>query len=177
MTEREWDELKDRELDDSLAALFQFADQPEPLPGFTARTMKAVRRAPLPAGRRRLTKWKVTARHAEALRAKAGWLALVGGSAAATYGVVVSQPIVAELFAALVATGVRVGVWLMHLAGAAATLANLFTATGLAIARAVATRDGSIGLLLIASIGALSLAALRRLLISESEASVWQELS
>ena len=169
MTEQEWDELKDRELDESLTALFKSVDAPAPLPGFASRTMKAVRREPLPAGRRRL---------AHPWTAPIGWAALIGARGCCDiYGVTVSQPVVAELFARLVAAGIRIGMRLMGFVGAAAALTNLLTATGLAIARAVATRDGSISLTLIVVVGALSLAALRRLLVSESEAPKWQELS
>jgi hypothetical protein len=53
----------------------------------------------------------------------------------------------------------------------------VFTTSGLAIARAAATTEGSAGLMLVALAGALSLSALRRLLFSEEEASQWQEVS
>lgn len=168
MTEHEWDELKSREQDESLTALFKSVDAPAPLPGFTSRTMKAVRRAPLPAGRSAL-------RHP--LTAPIAWGALIGGSALAAGLLAVSQPGVAEMFASLLNVGIRVGIWLMHLIGNFAALSDLFTTTGMAIARSVATTQGSIGLVLTAATGALALAALRRLLVSESEAPKWQELS
>jgi hypothetical protein len=168
MTEQEWDELKGRELDDSLAVLFKAVDEPKPLPGFTSRTMQAVRREPLPAGRRPL-------RHP--LVVPFGWAASIAAAMAGAYFVLVTQPSVAQLFASLLAAGVRAGMWLLLFVGSAATFFGLFTTTGLAVARAVVTRDGSISLSLIAAVAALSLAALRRLLISESEVSPWQELS
>ena len=168
MTEREWDELKSGELDDRLAALFKTVDPPKPLAGFTSRTMKAVRREPLPAGRRPL---------GHPLVLPFGWAAFIGAVTAAAYFVLATQPAVAASFAWLLAVGVRAGMWLLQLVGSAATVFGLFTTTGLAIARAIATRDGSLGLTLIAAVAALSLAALRRLLISESEVSPWQELS
>ena len=48
MTLQEWEQQKDRELDQKLSALFQSAQSPAPRPGFVSRTMKAVRQAPLP---------------------------------------------------------------------------------------------------------------------------------
>jgi hypothetical protein len=168
MTEHEWDELKGRELDDGLVALFKAADAPAPRSGFTSRTMRAVRREPPPTGRRAL-------RHP--LVAPFGLAASIAVSIGAAYFVLATQPGVAELFARLLAAGVRVGMWPLTFVGQAATFFGLFSATGLAVARAVATRDGSIGLTLTAAVAALSLAALRRLLISESEVPPWQELS
>jgi hypothetical protein len=168
VTEQEWDELKNGEQDDRLAALFKAVDPPKPLPGFTSRTMKAVRCEPLAMGRQPL-------RHP--LVAPFGWAAFVGTVTAAAYFVLATEPAVTGSFAWLLAIGVRVGMWVLQLAGSAAMLFGLFSTTGLAIARAIATRDGSLGLTLIAAVAALSLAALRRLLISESEVSPWQELS
>jgi hypothetical protein len=168
VTEQEWDELKGRELDDSLAALFRAVDAPKPLPGFTSRTMKAVRREPLPAGRRAL-------RHP--LLGPLGWAAAITAAMAAAYVVLTTQPAVAESFARLLAAGVRLVMWLPQLIGSAATFFGVFTTAGFAVARAVVTREGTISLTVIAAVAALSLAALRRLLISESEAPPWQELS
>jgi hypothetical protein len=168
VTEQEWDELKGRELDDSLAALFRAVDAPKPLPGFTSRTMKAVRREPLPEGRRAL-------RHP--LLAPLGWAAAITVAMAAAYLVLTTQPAVAGSFARLLAVGVRLVMWLPQLIGSAATFFGVFTTAGFAVARAVVTREGTISLTVIAAVAALSLAALRRLLISESEAPPWQELS
>jgi hypothetical protein len=168
VTEQEWDELKGDELDHSLAVLFKAVEAPKPLPGFTSRTMKAVRREPLPAGRRPLH---------HPLLIPFGWAASVAAAMAGGYFVLATQPAVPELFASLLAAGLRAGMWLLQFVGSAATFFGLFTTTGLAVARAVVTRDGSISLTLIAAVAALSLAALRRLLISESEVSSWQELS
>ena len=50
MTLEEWEEEKDRELDESLTTLFQAVERPEPSAGFASKTMKAVRLAPLAAG-------------------------------------------------------------------------------------------------------------------------------
>ena len=92
-------ELRDledhRELDDSLAALFKAVDAPKPLPGFTSRTMRAVRREPLPAGRRPL-------RHP--LVVPVGCAAAVVVATASVYFVLATQPAVAESFAWLLAT-------------------------------------------------------------------------
>jgi hypothetical protein len=168
VTEQEWDELKGRELDDSLAALFKAVDAPKPLPGFTSRTMRAVRREPLPAGRRAL-------RHP--LVVPVGCAAAVVVATASVYFVLATQPAVAESFAWLLATGMRVGMWLLQFTGSAATFLGVLSSTGFAVARAIVTRDGFISLTLIAAVAALSLAALRRLLVSEREVSPWQGLS
>jgi hypothetical protein len=164
VTEQEWDELKSRELDDRLAALFKALGAPTPSPGFTSRTMKAVRRERLPAGRRTLD---------HPLSAPLGWGALVAAVATAASVVVATQPAVAALVARLLGAGVGAGMALVRFVGWAATFFGLFSTTGLAVARAVATREGSISLTLMAAAAALSLAALRRLLISENEVSPW----
>jgi hypothetical protein len=168
VTEQEWNELKGRELDDSLTALFKRVDAPKPLPGFTSRTMKAVRREALPAGRRAL---------GHPLVVPFGWAASIAVAMAGAYFILTIRPAVAESFAWLLAAGVRAGMWLLQFVGWAATFFGLFSTTGFAVARVVATRDGSISLTLIAAVAALSLAALRRLLITENEVSPWQELS
>jgi hypothetical protein len=168
MTEQEWDELKDRELDERLTSLFKSVERPGPLAGFASRTMKAVRQEPLPAGRRPLRSPVTTL---------IGWAALIGSATAASYAVVVNQPVAAELFASLVAVGIHLGAWLVHFVGPSLALSDLFTATGRAVARAVASREGFTGLMAIAATGALALSALHRLLSSESEAPRWQELS
>jgi hypothetical protein len=168
MTEQEWDELKDRELDERLTSLFKSVERPRPLAGFVTRTMKAVRQEPLPASRRPLRNPMI---------APIGWAALIAGATAASYAVVVNQPVAAEFFASLVAVGIRLGAWLVHFVGAGLALSDLFTATGRAVGRAVASREGFTGLMAIAATGALALSALHRLLIPESEASRWQELS
>ena len=171
MTEQEWDEQKDRELDERLTSLFksvESVERPGPLAGFASRTLKAVRQEPLPAGRRPLRNPVITL---------IGWAALIAGATAAFSAVVVNQPVAAELFVSLVAVGIRLGAWLVHFAGAWLALSDLFAMTGRAVARAVASREGFAGLMAIAATGALALSALRRLLISESEAPRWQELS
>jgi hypothetical protein len=167
VTEQQWDELEGRKLEDSLTALFNAADAPKPLPGFTSRTMKAVRREPPPAGRRAL---------GHPLVVPFGWAASIAVAITCAYFVLATQPAVVELLRWLLATEVWAGMRLVRFAGWAATFFGLFSTTGFAVARAVATRDGSISLTLIAAVAALSLAALRRLLMSESEAPPWQEL-
>ena len=54
---------------------------------------------------------------------------------------------------------------------------DLLTTTGVAVSRAMVTAEGTAGLLLTAVVGALSLSALHRLLISKREEPEWQELS
>jgi hypothetical protein len=56
-------------------------------------------------------------------------------------------------------------------------LLDVLATTGLAVSRAAATTEGTAGLLLTALVGALSLSALHRLLMTEGEDSRWQEAS
>jgi hypothetical protein len=168
VTHEQWEEEQDRELDARLTALFRSAPPPQPPSGFLRRTLEAIRRQPLPAGRRPLRQpWSVPL----------GWAALVAGTAATAWLIIVNQPLIAAMFASLLSRGVSVGVWALQLAGTAMPLLDVFTTTGLAVARVVATKEGSAGLMLIGATGALSLSLLHRLLFSEREASRWQELS
>jgi hypothetical protein len=54
---------------------------------------------------------------------------------------------------------------------------DVLTTTGLAVSRAAVTAEGTTALVFTAVVGALSLSALHRLLISEGDNSQWQELS
>ena len=49
MTQNEWEDESDRELDAGLTALFQSVESLQPPAGFALRTMRAVRREPLMA--------------------------------------------------------------------------------------------------------------------------------
>jgi hypothetical protein len=106
-----------------------------------------------------------------------GWAALIGGTTAMAYFIMMNLPLIGGLFTRVLGGGIGVGVWLVHFMGTGLALSNLFTTTGLAVARVVATREGSAGLMLMAVIGALSLSALHRLLFAEGEASRWQRVS
>jgi hypothetical protein len=161
-------ELDEDKLDAELAAAFRSAGPPVPSPAFAARTMRAVKRAPLSEGRRAL-------RHPLAFLA--GWAAMIAIVAFSMLMVAASQPIVASGFSRLISRGVGAGVWLLQFKGALLALADVLTTTGLAVARAAATREGSTGLALTAVIGAISLSALRRLLISEGGDEQWHEVS
>ena len=164
MTLQEWEEQKDGELDESLTALFESVEPPSPRSGFVSRTMKAVRRAPLPAGRRAL-------RHA--WTTPLGWAALVSVATAATYGIVLNQPLVAEAFASLVGGGVRAGLWLLQFVRTGAAVFDVFSTTGRAVARAMSTKQATAGLTVMTGIAAFSLFTLKRLLFSEKESSSW----
>ena len=65
----------------------------------------------------------------------------------------------------------------MQFAQTAARVFNLFTTAAAAVSRAMVTAEGTTGLVLTAVVGALSLSALHRLLISKREDSQWQEIS
>ncbi|MSO56613.1 MAG: hypothetical protein EXQ55_06795 [Acidobacteria bacterium] len=162
--------LLEDEGDAEISALFRSVEAPAPTADFVARAMSAVRRVPLPAGRRPL-------RHP--LTGLAGWAALIAGVAVSSWAIAETQPQLATTFTMLVSGGVGVGVRLMQFMTAGLALSDVFTTTGLAVTRAALTREGSVGLVLVSAMGAFSLSALHRLLISdrsERGVSQWQEL-
>ncbi len=154
--------------DEQLIALFKLVDAPAPSADFARRTMHAVMRAPLPAGRKALR---------DPLMAMFGWAAVIAAVAMSVFTIALSQPLVAASFSRLITYGVGTGVWLMQLGQRLMTLMDVLSTTGLAVLRAVATFEGTTGLVLIAVVGGVSLSALHRLLISEGGESQWQELS
>jgi hypothetical protein len=154
--------------DAQLLALFQSVDTPAPSADFATRTLRAVKRAPLPAGRKPLR---------DPLVSMFGWAAVIAAVALSLGAISFSQPLVASAFSRLITRGVGTGVWLMQLARTLTTVLDVLTTTGLAVLRAVSTTEGTTGLVLTAVVGAISLSALHRLLISEGEETQWQELS
>ena len=159
MTEHEWDQLKDRELDNSLGVLFRSAGALAPLPEFTSRTLKAVRRAPLPAGRRAL-------RHP--LVAPISWTVLIAAAAGALAAVVAAHPAVATFVASVLVGAVRANLWVLHSVTVGFAWADLLRVIGRAVALGIATPQGSLGIMVIVATAALSLSALRRLLDLDS---------
>ena len=158
----------DEALDAALRAHFAQAEAPAPSADFVARTMRAVKLAPLPAGRRPLR---------DPLAALLGWAAIIAGVALSALMVVLANPSIASGSTRVIAHAIGVGVWLTRFDAAALGLLNVFAAIGSAVARAAATSEGAAGLIVIAAIGGLSMSALRRLLISEEERHPWPELS
>jgi hypothetical protein len=163
MTLQEWEEEKDRELDERLMSLLR-SDRPVPPAGFVARTMKAVRRAPLPEGRQPLHRpWTVPL----------GWVALISASAAMAYSVLMNQRVAAELLSSVLAFGVRLGMRLLQSVHTSSMVFDVLVTTGRVAAHAMSTREGSAGLMLMALVAAVSLTMLNRLLVSEKESSSW----
>ena len=154
--------------DEQMLALFELVDTPAPSPGFTSRTMRAVVHASLPAGRKALR---------DPLASMLGWAAVISSVAFAVLAVALSQPIITASFSRLITRGVGTGVWLIQFGQMGLRLLEVLTTTSLAVSRAVATTEGTTGLVLTAIVGAVSLSVLHRLLISEGEDSQWQELS
>ena len=154
--------------DEQMLALFALVDTPAPSPSFTAKTMRAVTRAPLPPGRKALR---------DPLSAMLGWAAVIAAVAFMVLAIGLSQPIVTASFSKLITRGVGTGVWLMQFGQIGLQLLDVLTTTSLALTRAAGTAEGTTGLVLTAIVGAVSLSALHRLLISEGEDSQWQELS
>ena len=155
------------ELDARLSELFRSVQQPEPSPGFASRTMKAVRVAPLPAGRQSL-------RHPWV--APLGWTVIIG-AAATVAAAIVSQPLAAKAFASVLGFTLQASAQLVHFIHTGLAMSELFTIVGNAVARASATREGAMTLIVAAIVAGTSLVALQRLLFSEGEVSQWQELS
>ena len=156
--------------DDRMIALFRSLRSSALSSDFVARTMRAVKREPLPAGRRRLR---------NPITIFAGWAAVIAGVAFSAWMIAINQPVFASAFTTLVSGGIATGVSLMQFASTGLALLDLFTTTGIAVSRAVVTKEGSTGLMLIAVMGALSLSGLHRLLMSEGPergVSQWQEL-
>jgi len=154
--------------DERLLELFRLAEAPAPSADFTSRTLRAVLQAPLPAGRRALR---------DPLKSLFGWAAVIAAVALTVMAIVLTQPVVASGFSRLITVGVGTGVWLMQFAETGLRVLNLLATTAAAVSRAMATTEGTTGLVLTAVVGALSLSALHRLLISKREDSQWQELS
>ena len=158
------------EHEDPLIDLFRQAAPPAPPPDFVSRTMRAVRREPLPVGRRRLRNPLVIG---------FGWTAVTAGVALSALMILIDQPIFAATFTAILSDGLTTGIWLVQFARTGITLLDVFSTTGSAVSRAMLTREGSMGLLLMSVMGVLSLSALRRLLMFEGPergVSQWPEL-
>ena len=164
----ERDNPRDDVSDEELLALFRSAEPPAPSTDFVVQTLRAVARAPLPPGRKALR---------DPLASLFGWAAVIAAVALLVFTIALSQPIVASSFSRLITGGVGTGMWLMQLTQPGLRLLDILATTGLAVSRAAATAQGTMGLLLTAVVGALSLSALHRLLMSEREDSQWQELS
>jgi hypothetical protein len=164
MTLQEWEEEKDRALDEQLTALFQSASPPAPSAGFVSRTVKAARRAPLPAGRHPLRRpWTVPA----------GWAALVIAAAAVTYSALSNPQVLAAVVASLIDVGVRAGMRLVQWVQTSSRVFDVFATMSRVIARALSTREAGAGLLVMALVAAVSLSMLHKLLVSEKESSTW----
>jgi hypothetical protein len=164
----ERDDQLNEATDAQLIALFKSADVLVPSADFAARTMRAVVRTPLPPGRKPLR---------SPLASMFGWAAVIAAVALSVLTIAFSQPIVASSFSTLITRGVGTGVWLMQFVQTGMNVLDVLTTTGLAVSRAAVTTEGTTALVLTAIVGALSLSALHRLLISQGEDSQWQELS
>src|SRR6187399_2221775 len=93
--------------DEQLLAAFAHVDAPQPPRDFVVKTMRAVRRAPLPAGRVPLR---------DPLTSMFGWSALIAAVAFAVLAISLSEPIVVSVFSRLITGGVGTGIRLLQLA-------------------------------------------------------------
>lgn len=154
--------------DARLRAVLRGVEAPSPSADFTRRTMRAVKRASLPAGRVPLR---------DPLISLAGWAAIIAGVALSTLAVAVSQPAAASILTRAFGLGVTTGVRLLQFRNVATAIADVFVTMGAAVSRAAVTAEGAAALAAVAVVGALSFSMLHRLLISEREGDRWQELS
>ena len=69
--------------------------------------------------------------------------------------------------------GLRLGVWFLQVVLVSFSVFEMFAKTGLAVARAMATREAAAGLTLMAVTAGLSLSMLHALLFSKKESSSW----
>src|SRR5688500_1923536 len=106
--------------DARLMALFKSVDAPAPSADFTAKTLRVVKRAPLPAGRKALR---------DPLVSMFGWAAVIGAVALSVAAIALSQPVLASGLSRLITRGVGTGVWLMQLAHTLTTVLDVFTTT------------------------------------------------
>ena len=126
--------------------------------------MKAVRRAPLPEGRQPLRlPWMVPV----------GWTTLVAAAAAASYGVLSDQRLVAEVFSSLVALGIRAGMRLVQSVHTSSMVFDVLATTSRVVSHALSTREAAGGLISMALVAAISLSMLNKLLFSGKESSSW----
>lgn len=161
MTLQEWEDEKDRELDQQLTAFFQSAEPPAPRLGFVSRTMTAVRRAPLPAGRHPLRhSWTVAA----------GWGALV---AACAFGAVGSQLLVGQILSSVIGAGVHGGMDLVQSVHTSSMVFDVLSTTSQAMLRTMSTREAAAVVAVLAIVAGASLTMLNKLLHSEKEPSSW----
>jgi hypothetical protein len=163
----DWNEIGS-DNDEELAALFRSLDAPAPSSQFLARTMRAVKREPLPAGRKPLR---------NSITPLIGWAAALAIVTVSVWATAVSQPMLVSGFSMLVSNGIGIGVWLMQFSGTGFALQDVFTSTALAFSKAAMTKEGTTGLLLTVAMAAFALSALHRLLMSDGEGSSWQEVS
>jgi hypothetical protein len=164
MPERIAERIDDERLDELCRSLVAA----EPSAGFANRTMKAVKRAPLPAGR-------VPLRHP--LGSAAAWAALIAGGVILAWALVVPQ--LGTGVMRLVGHGIGFSGWLAQLFAASVSVLDVLVAPSTAVTRAVVTREGVAGLAFISAIGLFSASALHKLLSAENSergASRWQEL-
>jgi hypothetical protein len=147
--------------------LFRSLNAVEPSAGFADRTMKAVKASALPPGR-------VPLRHP--LGSVAAWAALIAGGIVLAWALVL--PLLGTEIARIVSRGIGLGAWLAQVGATSVAVLDLLVVPSTTVMRAVVTREGIVGLLLVSAVGAFSMSALYRLLTTEGSGGVsrWQEL-
>jgi hypothetical protein len=107
----------------------------------------------------------------------AAWAALIAGGIVFAWALVLPQ--LGTEIARIVSRGIGVGAWLAQVGATSVAALDLLVVPSTTVMRAVVTREGIVGLLLVSAIGAFSMSALYRLLTTEGAergVSRWQEL-
>jgi hypothetical protein len=160
------DQRDDAEADAAFARLFTLLEPKRPRPGFARRVVDRVYRERFVAGRH-----GAGVRSTGSPRAIAAILAAVVGVEAL---LIALQPaLVVQTFTSAVTTAVRAAFWALQLLAPAIGLWEVAMSVGRALMMGLATREGSLALLVVLIAGALVLATLQRMLSSEEESSVW----
>ena len=160
--------MREQMQEDRTHELFRSLDVVKPSDGFADRTMKAVKASALPPGR-------VPLRHP--LGSVAAWAALIAGGTVLAWALVLPQ--LGTGLARVVSRGIGLGAWLAQVGATSVAVLDLLVVASTTVMRAVVTREGIAGLVLVSAIGAFSVSALYRLLTdegSERGVSRWQEL-
>jgi hypothetical protein len=118
--------------------------------------MRAVKASTLPPGR-------VPLRHP--LGNVAAWAALIAGGVVLAWALVLPQ--LGTGIARIVSRAIGFGAWLAQAGAMSVAVLDLLVVPATTVMRAVVTREGVVGLVLVSAIGAFSMSALYRLLTDE----------
>jgi hypothetical protein len=164
MTLEQWEEDKDRELDERLRGLFHSVPPIQPSAGFVSRTMKAVRMTSLPEGRQPLRgSWTLPA----------AWAALVALATVGAYALTTNQRVLAQIVSALTTFGVRAAMRVVQSVHVSSLVFDVLATSSRVISHALSTPQGATTVMVMGLVAAMSLAMLNKLLFPDKESSSW----